>query len=156
MANARFWKRVLAREISIAAPPAVVWAVLTDLPSHRTWNTYAPEWSGTLAPGGALELVAKPGGKPRRFRATVREVRPAELLVYGAHLLASPIMRMTHEIELRDDGRGGCALVQRETIAGLLVPLVWPIFERQAGAGFAQMNEDLKRAAEAAAKGPAT
>lgn len=153
MSNAGFWRRVLSREVSIAAPPAAVWAVLADLPSHRAWNAYAPDWSGTLAPGAALEIVARPGGKPRRFRATVREVRPAERLVYGAHLLAPPVMRMAHEIELRDDGRGGCTLVQRETIAGLLVPLVWPLFERQAGAGFAQMNEDLKRAVEASSKG---
>jgi uncharacterized membrane protein len=146
------WERVLTREILIEATPAAIWAVLTDLPAHRTWNTYAPEWSGTLAPGEELHIVAKPGGTERRFRAIIHEVRPDALLAYRAHLLSPPIMRMAHEIELRDagthDGRPRCTLVQRETIAGLLVPLVWPIFERQAGTGFAQMNEDLKRVAE--------
>jgi uncharacterized protein YndB with AHSA1/START domain len=150
------WRRVLSCEIAIDAPPDAVWAVLTDLASHRAWNSYAPEWSGELVPGGALHIVAKPGGSTRRFRATVREVDPPRRLVYESRIGAPALMRMSHEIELRDEPAGAgprCTLVQHERISGLLVPLVWRIFERQAGAGFTRMNEDLKRAAEARSKG---
>jgi hypothetical protein len=149
-------ERVLSREIAVAASPEIVWAVLTDLRSHRKWNSYAPEWSGTLVRGGELLILAMPGGKARQFRATVDEVLPHARLVYRAHIGSRAIMHMSHSIEIVDetvDGRARSTVIQREVIRGLLVPLIWPSFEKLAGAGFARMNDDLRRAAEARAKG---
>jgi hypothetical protein len=144
------FRRVLETRHRVAAPADVAWAVLTDLAGHASWNRYAPRWSGVLEPGGAIEIVARPGGTERRFHATVEEVRPHRL-AYRAAMGGGLLMRMYHEIELVEASAAACTVVQRETIAGPIVPLAWPIFRRQAGAGFAQMNEDLGRAAEARA-----
>ncbi|MDP3499125.1 MAG: SRPBCC domain-containing protein [Myxococcales bacterium] len=45
--------------IDIAAKPEVVWAVLTDAPSFKTWNTTIVSLEGTIAKDQAIKLVSK-------------------------------------------------------------------------------------------------
>jgi Polyketide cyclase / dehydrase and lipid transport len=40
--------RELRREIDIDAPPAAVWAVLTDTRSYSEWNPFMPHLAGEL------------------------------------------------------------------------------------------------------------
>src|SRR4051812_35617078 len=45
--------------ISIAAPPAVVWGLLTDGPGFTGWNTTVVKLEGAIASGSELKLTAK-------------------------------------------------------------------------------------------------
>lgn len=48
--------RELRREIDIDAPPAAVWAVLTDTRSYSEWNPFIPHLAGELREGAKLEV----------------------------------------------------------------------------------------------------
>lgn len=45
--------------LDIAAKPEVVWAVLTDAPSFKTWNTTIVSLEGSIAKDQAIKLVSK-------------------------------------------------------------------------------------------------
>src|SRR5687767_8709679 len=55
---------------SIAAPPAVVWQVLTDAPGYPAWNSTVERIDGTIAAGERIGLVAKVA-PDRTFELTV-------------------------------------------------------------------------------------
>ena len=70
--------RELRREIDIDAPPAVVWAVLTDTRSYSEWNPFMPHLAGELREGAKLEVrIEPPGGRAMTFKpASTRLFRP--------------------------------------------------------------------------------
>ena len=69
--------RELRREIDIDAPPAAVWAVLTDTRSYSEWNPFMPHLVGELREGAKLEVrIEPPGGRAMTFKATVVAVEP--------------------------------------------------------------------------------
>ena len=45
--------------VHIDAPPAAVWAVLTDGPAYPSWNTTVTSLEGTISAGGEIELKVK-------------------------------------------------------------------------------------------------
>lgn len=55
--------RELRREIDIDAPPAAVWAVLTDTRSYSEWNRFMPHLAGELREGAKLEVRIEPPGR---------------------------------------------------------------------------------------------
>ncbi len=56
--------------IHIDAPPAAVWAVLTDAPAYPTWNTTVTSLEGTIAAAEEIELKVKIDPK-RTFKLEV-------------------------------------------------------------------------------------
>jgi uncharacterized protein YndB with AHSA1/START domain len=64
------------REIDIDAPPAAVWAVLTDTRSYSEWNRFIPHLAGELREGAKLDVrIEPPGGRAMTFKPTVLAVR---------------------------------------------------------------------------------
>src|SRR3954464_1918860 len=45
--------------IQIAAPPEIVWALLTNAKSYPQWNSTVVSIDGTIAKGERIQLVAK-------------------------------------------------------------------------------------------------
>ena len=82
--------RELRREIDIDAPPAAVWAVLTDTHSYLEWNPFIPHLAGELREGAKLEVrIEPPGGRVMTFKPTVLGVAPdRELRWLGRFLFA--------------------------------------------------------------------
>ena len=68
-------------EIDIAAPPARVWALLTDLPAYPSWNPTIEKVEGSIALGHRLKVFVKinPG---RAFPVKVAELVPNERMVW--------------------------------------------------------------------------
>lgn len=56
--------------VHIDAPPAAVWAVLTDGPAYPSWNTTVTSLEGTVAAGEEIELKVKIDPK-RTFKLEV-------------------------------------------------------------------------------------
>jgi hypothetical protein len=146
------------REISVVttvdAPPALVWAVLTDTAAYRSWNPFIPELGGELRPGGRLRVrIVPPGSRGMTFRPTVTALEEGRELAWLGRLGVPGLFDGTHSFTLTPRPDGGTDLTQREVFRGLLVPAFASTL-RRTEAGFAAMNEALRtRAEELAGRG---
>ena len=43
--------KTVSSTVEINASPERVWAILTDLPGHSSWDPFIPSISGSLVPG---------------------------------------------------------------------------------------------------------
>lgn len=137
--------REIRTAISIQAPPAVVWAHLTDLPRYATWNPLVREATGTVAPGARLQVrIQLPGKAPMTFTPTVTEVRPERAFRWRGKLFVRGLFDGEHIFEVEPEGDGSCRFVHRERFSGLLVPLLWRFLAAPTRAGFEEMNTALK------------
>ena len=130
------------REIDVAAPPDVVWDVLTDFDRWQEWNPEVKSMSfdGPLAPGAMFRWKAGPG----TIVSTVEEVdRPRYIRWRGRTLSISAI----HEwrFERRD---GGTHVETDESFSGMLARLLRGSLQKQLDRALEEGLEHLKREAE--------
>ena len=72
MALAIFGHKKVHAELVIPAPPAAIWAVLTDGPSYKEWNPVLVDAVGEHKEGATLTYQMKdPSGKTTAVNATV-------------------------------------------------------------------------------------
>ena len=128
----------------IAAPPARVWALLTDAPNYPRWNSTVTSLQGRIAAGETLRLRVP--GAAREFAPRVSVFSPERRMVWRGGFWPMLEGVRVFELERMDGGQTRFSL--SETFRGLILPLVAsqmpdfaPIFERFAA--------DLKEAAEA-------
>lgn len=135
--------RVIRTETEIEAPPAAVWAVLTDFDGYPAWNPFITEASGTLAVGETLSVHMVPGdGRPQTFTPEVRAVRENTELVWLGALRWSWLFSAEHRFTLSEVG-GATRFVQSEVFRGVLVPLLRTTID-QTERDFRTMNAALK------------
>ena len=133
---------------TVAAPPAVVWEVLTDTSAYRSWNPFIPELSGELREGRRLRVrIAPPGTRGMTFRPTVTALEEGRELAWLGRLGVPGLFDGTHSFTLTPRPDGGTEFTQREVFRGLLVPVLAGTLHRTE-AGFAAMNEALRSRAE--------
>lgn len=139
--------RVIRTETEIAAPPAAVWAVLTDFAAYPSWNPFITEASGTLAVDEVLSLHMVSGeGRAQTLTPVVRAVREnAELIWYGS-LTWSWLFSAEHRFALSEVG-GTTRFTQSEVYRGVLVPLLGTTIERTER-DFRALNAALKERVE--------
>ena len=71
--------RQINSEIEIAAAPAIVWDLLTDLDQHENWDPFIVSANGEAAVGSKLTVsIQLPGKKAQTFRPTVTVVEPGQ------------------------------------------------------------------------------
>lgn len=144
----------LHTEILIDAPPATVWANLTDFAAYPDWNPFVTSSVGTLAVGERLVVrLAPPGGKPVTFKPAVTEVDAGRSFEWLGRLVLPGLFDGRHRFELLPDG-DGTRLLQTERFAGVLVPLMRKSLHTRTRAGFEAMNTALKARAEASIEQP--
>jgi len=136
-----------AAAVTIRAPAATIWAILTDAPSYPDWNSTVERIDGRIAPGEKLTVHAKasPG---RAFALTVTAFEPTERMVWRGGMplgLFSGIRTFT--LTPAPDGR--VAFAMREAFVGLLAPLITRSIPDLQPA-FDTFAADLKRRAESA------
>src|SRR6201995_4155856 len=103
----------------IAAPPAAVWAVLTDLARYREWNPLFPDASGDLAAGRRITLRRAPGGGfPATIRPRVTMLAADTELGWESRLPG--LISGQHQLTLKP-ANGGTLVLQSETFSGFLV-----------------------------------
>jgi uncharacterized protein YndB with AHSA1/START domain len=54
--------RTVSSTVEINASPERVWAVLTDLPGHASWDPFITSISGSLVPGAKTQRHDSPAG----------------------------------------------------------------------------------------------
>jgi hypothetical protein len=140
---------VVHTEIQIDAPPAAVWAVLTDFAAHAAWIPFLVAVEGEARQGARLHVtLAPPEGRRISMRPTITEVEPGRVLEWWGHLGVRGIFDGRHRFELHPTG-SGTHLVQEETFTGVLVPFLARMIDGPTAAGFALMNNALRDRAEA-------
>jgi hypothetical protein len=130
------------REIQIAAPPEVVWEVLTDFDRWQEWNPEVKSMSfdGPLAPGAMFRWKAGPG----TIVSTVEEVEGRRYIRWRGRTLSISAIH-----EWRFEGRDGRTHVEtEESFSGMLARLLRGSLQKQLDRALEEGLEHLKREAE--------
>jgi hypothetical protein len=136
----------------IAAPPSVVWDVLTDTDALAEWNPFLTSLTGALAVGSRLRVrIEPPGGKAMTFKPRVLVVEPERRLEWLGRVGVPGILDGRHRFELEELPGGRSRFAHSETFSGVLVPLLGTTL-RRTEAGFTAMNEALRRRSEERAR----
>jgi hypothetical protein len=138
--------------IEIDASPEATWAVVADLGGFAAWNPFLVSGSGEPRSGARIELTMRPGSRTMSFSPTVLDVDPGRRIRWIGRLLVPGAFDGEHELAIEPLDRGRSRFTQPERFSGVLVPLFGGLL-RDTDAGFAAMNEALKRRVEA---GPAS
>ena len=107
--------------VTIDAPAAQVWSILTDLPSWPSWNTTVSSTQGTLALGEKV-TVAVTAAPRRSFPVTVAELdEPRRMVWRGGLPLGLFTGTRTYTLS-HEDGRTTFAM--DEVYSGPLAPML--------------------------------
>jgi hypothetical protein len=140
--------RELRREIDIEAPPAAVWAVLTDTRSYSEWNPFMARFSGELREGAKLEVrIEPPGGRAMTFKPTVLCVEPDRELRWRGRLLLPGVFDGEHILHIEPLDQNRSRFTQAERFSGILVRLFRSTLDKTE-LGFEQMNSALRARVE--------
>src|SRR5215216_4019617 len=129
-------------EIEIAAPPELVWDVLTDFDRWPQWNPEVKSMSvdGPLAPGSVFRWKAGPG----TIVSTLEQVdRPRYVRWRGRTMSIAAI----HEWRL-EERAGGAHVETDESFSGVLARFLRGSLQKQLDRALEEGLEHLKREAE--------
>lgn len=145
--------KTVSASIDIDAPPAQVWAVLTDLGSYRDWNPLFVEAEGSVAEGQRIRLRSKhpANGRLMTVKPKITAAQPGTELRWASGLPG--IISGEHAFTLIPAGNG-TRLVQSESFKGPLASISRKTFAN-AESSFHALNAALKKRAEAHANRPA-
>lgn len=107
---------------SIDAPPAVVWAVLTDAPAYTRWNSTVTGLEGEIAQGETIKPNVKVAGK-RTFKLEVAEAREAEHMVWQD---GNGIFKGVRTFTLSGNAEGGTDWTMKEVFTGKMLDKIAP------------------------------
>jgi len=139
----------ISENITIEAPPELVWSILTGFDEYTEWNPYISRVEGEPRVGAKLEVTFHPPGyRPVTLRPKVLGKRENRLLRWKGHLLVPGLFDGDHSFSLESANGKGTRLIQSETLSGLLVPLISGKRLSRIRLGFRFMNQALKERAE--------
>ena len=139
--------KTVSSTVEINASPERVWAILTDLPRHASWDPFITAISGSLMPGQKLNVtIHPPGSRPTSFKPTVTSVVENRELAWLGRLVMPGLFDGAHRFTL-ERTQSGTKVLASESFSGLLVGLS-PGLLRHTQQGFEELNAALKRRAE--------
>jgi uncharacterized protein YndB with AHSA1/START domain len=128
---------------TIAAPPAVVWAVLVDGAAYPTWNSTVTSLEGAVVPERELELRVKID--PRRtYELDVSAFVPERAIVWED---GSDKFRGRRTFTLAPTPDGGTEWTMREVFTGSMMKMIAPHLP-DFTSDFQAFGDDLAREAE--------
>ena len=142
----------LHEQVDIAARPAIVWDVLTDLARYPEWNPFTPRVEGALAIGErvTLHVALIPGRPPKTQRQRILDVDRKRLLTWETRLLHPALLRARRDQTLYAVAVG-TRYTATDSLSGALVPLVMRLYRGDLERGFRAMTIALKARSEAIA-----
>lgn len=130
-------------DVTVRAPAARLWALLTDAAGFPRWNSTVRQIEGEIRDGGRLRVHVP--GTDRVFAPRVSGVVPNERMIWTGGF--SPMFKGVRTFELRTAGPDTTNFTMAERFSGLMIlfvkramPDFGPIFTRYA--------DDLKLEAE--------
>ena len=141
-------KRRIETEIDIDAPPAKVWAILTDFPHMPLWNPFITSIAGKPMAGERISVTIRPPGKSSMgLCPTLLAVVPERELRWLGRLFISGIFDGEHYFLLDPLDEDRTRLTHGESFSGLLVGYLSATLDATEN-GFNAMNAALKHQAE--------
>jgi hypothetical protein len=146
---------VIDETLDVAAPPAIVWQVVTDLPRYGEWNPFVVACRSTLVVGEPIDMSVRlvPGiTQPQREVILAHE--PGARLCYGLDggMTGAIVSRRCHELTAVDDRR--TRYRSRFELSGWMMPVVRALLGGRLQHGFGAMTAAVRaRAEEEAAAG---
>jgi uncharacterized protein YndB with AHSA1/START domain len=131
-----------AREIEMAAPPEVVWDVLTEFDRWPEWNpdVKSMSYAGRLEPGSQFRWKAGPG----TIVSTLERVEPPRLVSWRGRTMSINALHVW-----RFEPRGGGTWVRtEESFDGLLARVFRGPLRKQLEKSLSEGLEHLKAEAE--------
>ena len=142
--------RELNTNIEINAPAQRVWQILTDFERYSQWNPFIRSISGEPKEGSRLKIyIHPPSSRGMTFKPVVLKSEPSQELRWLGRLLVPGLFDGEHRLVIEPRGGSRVVFTQAERFKGLLVPLLWKSLDKNTREGFNQMNEALKKLAEA-------
>jgi len=139
--------------IEIDAPPAAVWAVLTDLDRYTEWNPFVVSSQGTVAVGEHLtNRMQQGGGKGITLRPKVTAVEENRVFEWLGRLGFPGVFDARHRFEIEPTSTGS-QFTQSEAFNGVLVRFMRKSLDTKTLEAFDAMNLALKARAEAGVDG---
>jgi hypothetical protein len=131
-------------EATIAAPPEVVWAILTDAPGYAAWDSGVERVEGTIAPGERIKVVseANPG---RAFPVKVTAFEPPRTMTWSGGMPLG-LFKGVRTFAVVPDA-AATRFTMREEYTGPMLPLIWRSMP-DLGPSFEQFARGLKAKAE--------
>ena len=118
-------------DVTIQAPAARVWEVLTDAAGYVEWDSGIVRLEGNLTLDGKL----KPGGKlkvysaisPKRaFPVSVTQLEGGRRMTWEGGMPIPGLFKGVRTFVLTEDG-SATNFLMREQFTGLLLPLMWRV-----------------------------
>ncbi|MCG8379710.1 MAG: SRPBCC domain-containing protein [Proteobacteria bacterium] len=137
-------------EIEIAAPPAKVWSIITDIDKWQEWSPIINVSQGNSAIGSKLSItmISKEKGKDGpKYNPVITELKEQKYFHWRAHMLAGFIFTNDKIFRLEETGTG-THLIHIETFKGLMAPLMSGSVEKNVPSMLNSMNKALKELAE--------
>lgn len=143
--------RQISASIEIEAGAERVWQVLTDFAAYPQWLPLFPLVTGAVEEGGVLTLLP-PADAPHAPIQTLvlRRVVPCRELAWSEQEALPGAFSGTRRFVIEPLSPHRVRLVQSETFAGLLGPLLAGALLGGTRRAFARVNEALKARAEQA------
>ena len=139
----------ISTEITIAASPEKIWAILSDFNKYPNWNPFIKSIHGEAKVGQKITArIEPPDASGMTFKPTVLCFDKAKEFRWLGHLLFPGLFDGEHKFELIDNNNGTTTFIQSEKFKGILVPLFKKMLEVNSRNGFILMNEKLKELAE--------
>ena len=139
----------VSASIEIDAPRAVVWEVLSDLAAYHEWNSFTPIADAAFAVGEKVRLrVLMPGVRARFQNEWINRIEPGKGFCWGLRF-GHPLIMVANrwqELESIDDER--TRYVTTDRFSGLMVPMVFWLYEEAIRLGFEAAAQSLKQRSE--------
>lgn len=139
--------RIIDTSIDIEAKPEVIWKVLLDNESWKSWNPFIPYLEGNMVKGERLIIkVTPPGLKPMTFKPKVFEVKTNEKILWGGSFMWV-LYRGDHALLLEAVSETKTRFRQIERFRGPMA-LFLKGMVKKTEKGYLQMNLALKEFVE--------
>lgn len=139
----------LMTEVVIHADTGVVWEILTDVEEYSGWNPFISRVAGKVKEDEDLEVLVKLEEGRQTFYPKVTKVDYLHEIRLKKGFQIPWIFTLEIVAELHFLSKDSCVLRQKCKASGVLTPIIWRKFAQPFKSGFEQMNQKLKKRAEA-------
>ncbi|HEU4450255.1 MAG TPA: SRPBCC domain-containing protein [Gaiellaceae bacterium] len=143
--------KTITNEVTVEAPPGVVWRVLTDFGDYERWNPLITKAAGNARLGAQLDLqLDLPDDEREEISPEILVFKPDRKLRWQSRELVPGLADREYEAIIEELGDGRVRVFQQVRFEGIMTPLT-PVDEEQVGLDL--MAVALKERAEEAVPG---
>lgn len=140
--------REIKTEVQIAAPIEQVWKTLTEFNDWKDWNPTIILAEGNVFVDSKLNITINGNGKgDANFQPIILELDAPNNFRWRANMMADFIFR-NDRVFILTEKESGTHLIHKEEFSGMMVPVMWKMFQDFVGPSLEKMNEALKEKLE--------